>query len=99
MTDYELFRSVRARLETVWKEADRRRSWRGGFDLGQGEELETSRETGGASTRPSSPPRSMEMPAEDVASPEPRWAPSPSSAAIGPKLLDVHGAQRRADGA
>ena len=45
VTDYELFRTVHGRLETVWKDADRRRSWLAGFELGQDHELETSRET------------------------------------------------------
>jgi hypothetical protein len=47
MTDYELFRSVRARLETVWKDADRRVRWLGSLELGKDYEVEDSRETGG----------------------------------------------------
>lgn len=46
MTEYELFRSVRTRLETVWKDADRRRSWLAGVELSHDHELETSRDTG-----------------------------------------------------
>lgn len=47
MTEYELFRSVRAHLETVWKDADRRRSWLARAELSRDHELETSRDTGG----------------------------------------------------
>ena len=53
MTDYELFRSVSARLETVWKNADRRRSWRAGLELGRDHGAETSAAAGGAPTPPS----------------------------------------------
>ncbi len=47
MTDYELFRSVRDRLETVWKDADRRRAWLAVVQLGSDPEVESSREAGG----------------------------------------------------
>lgn len=47
MTDYELFRSVRSRLETVWKDAELRRAWLAGGQLGRDPELDSSREAGG----------------------------------------------------
>ena len=46
MTDYELFRGVRTRLETVWKDAELRRSWLAKAQLGGDPELESSREAG-----------------------------------------------------
>ena len=47
MTEYELFRSVRARLETVWHDAELRRAWLAKVQLGRDPELESSREAGG----------------------------------------------------
>jgi len=47
MTDFELFRSVRDRLETVWREADRRTRWLGDLELGKDPEIEASREAVG----------------------------------------------------
>jgi len=47
MTEYELIRNVRARLETVWKDAELRRSWLANAQLGRDAELESSREAGG----------------------------------------------------
>lgn len=47
MTDYELLRSVRSRLETVWKAAERRRTWLASLELGRDWEIEDSREAGG----------------------------------------------------
>ena len=47
MTDFELLRSVRDRLETVWREADRRTRWLGALELGKAPEIEASREAGG----------------------------------------------------
>jgi hypothetical protein len=46
MTDFELFRTARARLETVWREADRRTQWLSQLELGKDPEIEASREAG-----------------------------------------------------